>query len=129
MSDKYIYIKSYGCQMNVYDSNRIKDLFSNKGYKITDDVSKADLLFSDKTSFSANQIIINFDLNDIFFPDEDQLVTVLIDQITIESVELSSGIVLQGSQLEIKYNSLRDIKNSKISIYVSGISAKSSGYD
>ena len=35
MSDKYIYIKSYGCQMNVYDSNRIKDLFSNKGYKIT----------------------------------------------------------------------------------------------
>ncbi len=43
MSDKFIYIKSYGCQMNVYDSNRIKDLFSNKGYKITDDVSKADL--------------------------------------------------------------------------------------
>ncbi len=43
MSDKYIYIKSYGCQMNVYDSNRIKDLFSNKGYKLTDDISKADL--------------------------------------------------------------------------------------
>ncbi len=43
MSDKYIYIKSYGCQMNVYDSNRIKDLFSNKGYKVTDDISKADL--------------------------------------------------------------------------------------
>ncbi len=43
MSDKYIYIKSYGCQMNVYDSNRIKDLFSDKGYKITDDISKADL--------------------------------------------------------------------------------------
>ena len=29
--------------MNVYDSNRIKDLFSNKGYKITEDISKADL--------------------------------------------------------------------------------------
>ena len=43
MSDKYIYIKSYGCQMNVYDSNRIKDLFLNKGYKITKDISKADL--------------------------------------------------------------------------------------
>ena len=43
MSDKHIYIKSYGCQMNVYDSNRIKDLFSNKGYKITNDISKADL--------------------------------------------------------------------------------------
>ena len=43
MSDKHIYIKSYGCQMNVYDSNRIKDLFLNKGYKITNDISKADL--------------------------------------------------------------------------------------
>ncbi len=43
MTDKYIFIKSYGCQMNVYDSNRIKDLFSNKGYKVTDDISKADL--------------------------------------------------------------------------------------
>ncbi len=43
MGDKYIYIKSYGCQMNVYDSNRIKDLFLNKGYKVTNDISKADL--------------------------------------------------------------------------------------
>ena len=43
MSNKYIFIKSYGCQMNVYDSNRIKDLFSDKGYKITEDISKADL--------------------------------------------------------------------------------------
>ena len=31
------------------------------------EVSKADLSFSDKTSFSANQIIIDFDLNDLFF--------------------------------------------------------------
>ncbi len=43
MSDKFIYIKSYGCQMNVYDSNRIKDLFSDKGYKVTEDITKADL--------------------------------------------------------------------------------------
>ena len=43
MKDKYIYIKSYGCQMNVYDSNRMKDLFLDKGYEITEDVSQADL--------------------------------------------------------------------------------------
>ena len=43
MGEKLIYIKSYGCQMNVYDSNRIKDLFLDKGYKITDDVKKANL--------------------------------------------------------------------------------------
>tara|TARA_B100000575_G_C23135148_1_gene659256 strand:- start:1096 stop:2355 length:1260 start_codon:yes stop_codon:yes gene_type:complete len=29
--------------MNVYDSNRIKDLFSDKGYKVTEDITKADL--------------------------------------------------------------------------------------
>ncbi len=43
MREKLIYIKSYGCQMNVYDSNRMKDLFLDKGYKLTDDVSKANL--------------------------------------------------------------------------------------
>ncbi len=43
MTEKYIYIKSYGCQMNVYDSDRIKDLFTNKGYKVTNDVTKANL--------------------------------------------------------------------------------------
>ena len=43
MEEKLLYIKSYGCQMNVYDSNRMKDLFLNKGYKLTDDVSKANL--------------------------------------------------------------------------------------
>ena len=43
MTQKFIYIKSYGCQMNVYDSNRIKDLFFDKGYKLTDDISKANL--------------------------------------------------------------------------------------
>ena len=28
---KRIFVKSYGCQMNVYDSNRIKNLFEPKG--------------------------------------------------------------------------------------------------
>ena len=43
MNKKTIYIKSYGCQMNVYDSNRIKDLFTSQGYKITDQISEANL--------------------------------------------------------------------------------------
>ncbi len=43
MESKYIFVKSYGCQMNVYDSNRMKDLFTSRGYQLTDDVSKADL--------------------------------------------------------------------------------------
>ena len=43
MEEKFIYIKSYGCQMNVYDSNRMKDLFLDKGYQVTNDISKANL--------------------------------------------------------------------------------------
>ncbi len=43
MDNKYIYIKSYGCQMNVYDSDRMKDLFTDKGYQITNDINKANL--------------------------------------------------------------------------------------
>ena len=41
---KKFYIKSYGCQMNVYDSNRIKDLFKPKGFKETKDLEEADLI-------------------------------------------------------------------------------------
>ena len=41
---KKIFIKSYGCQMNVYDSNRIKDLFETKGYIPTLDMDMADIV-------------------------------------------------------------------------------------
>ncbi len=42
--NKSIFIKSYGCQMNVYDSDRIKDLFVNQGYSISDKVEDANLI-------------------------------------------------------------------------------------
>ena len=44
LNHKKIFIKSYGCQMNVYDSNRIKDLFEPKGYSQTSNVEDADLV-------------------------------------------------------------------------------------
>ena len=44
MNTKKIFVKSYGCQMNVYDSNRIKDLFFEDGYEITKDVNDANLI-------------------------------------------------------------------------------------
>ena len=43
MEKNKIYIKSYGCQMNVYDSNRILDLFKNQNYEIADDPKDANL--------------------------------------------------------------------------------------
>ena len=44
MKKNKIYIKSYGCQMNVYDSNRILDLFKNENYEIADDPKDANLV-------------------------------------------------------------------------------------
>ena len=41
---KKIFIKSYGCQMNIYDSNRIKNLFEPKGFYETSSVEDADLI-------------------------------------------------------------------------------------
>ena len=41
---KKIFVKSYGCQMNVYDSDRIKNLFEPKGYEETSEVEDADLI-------------------------------------------------------------------------------------
>ena len=44
MKKNKIYIKSYGCQMNIYDSNRILNLFQNKNYEKVDDPQDADLV-------------------------------------------------------------------------------------
>ena len=43
-NSKKIYIKSYGCQMNFYDSNRIKNLFEHKGYSQTSNVEDANIV-------------------------------------------------------------------------------------
>ena len=43
-STKSLYIKTYGCQMNVYDSSRMKDILAPLGYKITTDIEDADLI-------------------------------------------------------------------------------------
>ena len=44
IQSKKIFVKSYGCQMNVYDTNRIKNLFEPKGFLETKDIKKADLI-------------------------------------------------------------------------------------
>ncbi len=42
--NKKIFIKSYGCQMNVYDSKRIKNLFEVRGFEETNQIENADLV-------------------------------------------------------------------------------------
>ena len=44
ITKKKIFIKSYGCQMNVYDSNRIINLFEPRGYEETKDIKDADIV-------------------------------------------------------------------------------------
>jgi tRNA-2-methylthio-N6-dimethylallyladenosine synthase len=41
---KRLYIESYGCQMNVYDSERMRDVLSPLGYAMTDAPDDADLV-------------------------------------------------------------------------------------
>ncbi|MCP4318417.1 MAG: tRNA (N6-isopentenyl adenosine(37)-C2)-methylthiotransferase MiaB [Hyphomicrobiales bacterium] len=39
-----VFVKTYGCQMNVYDSERMADALSTQGYQQTDNPEEADLL-------------------------------------------------------------------------------------
>ncbi len=44
MKDKYLYIETFGCQMNVHDSEQMAVLLADMGYTLTDDAQKADLI-------------------------------------------------------------------------------------
>ncbi len=44
MAPKKVFVKTYGCQMNVYDSERISELLGPAGYATTDSVDEADLV-------------------------------------------------------------------------------------
>lgn len=41
---KRLYIKTYGCQMNVYDSARMADLLAPLGYRMVDDPADSDMV-------------------------------------------------------------------------------------
>ncbi|HEY1880749.1 MAG TPA: tRNA (N6-isopentenyl adenosine(37)-C2)-methylthiotransferase MiaB, partial [Caulobacteraceae bacterium] len=42
--ERRLFIKSYGCQMNVYDSERMADLLAPHGYALTEAPDDADLV-------------------------------------------------------------------------------------
>lgn len=41
---KKLFIKTYGCQMNVYDSDRMSDALAASGYEATTEINDADLV-------------------------------------------------------------------------------------
>jgi tRNA-2-methylthio-N6-dimethylallyladenosine synthase len=44
MKNKYLYIQTFGCQMNVHDSEQMAELLSGVGYKLTENIKIADLI-------------------------------------------------------------------------------------
>jgi tRNA-2-methylthio-N6-dimethylallyladenosine synthase len=44
VASKKLYIKTYGCQMNVYDSARMTDVLAPLGYAVTDAAADADMV-------------------------------------------------------------------------------------
>jgi len=44
MKNKYLYIQTFGCQMNVHDSEQMAALLAQGGYKMTDNLKLADLI-------------------------------------------------------------------------------------
>ena len=44
MNNKYFYIQTFGCQMNVHDSEQMATLLDSAGYKETDNLKMADLI-------------------------------------------------------------------------------------
>ena len=43
-SEKRVFIRTYGCQMNVYDSERMAESLSKAGYTTADSADDADLV-------------------------------------------------------------------------------------
>ena len=43
-SSKKVFMKTYGCQMNVYDSQRMSDALAVEGYQPTEAIDEADLV-------------------------------------------------------------------------------------
>ena len=54
MDQKHIYIETYGCQMNVADTEVVLSIMSSKSYGITDDAAQADVIFINTCSVRDN---------------------------------------------------------------------------
>ena len=60
MKSKY-YIETYGCQMNVYDSELVSSLLKKSGYSKTKDIESADVIFLNTCAIreKAEETVIN----------------------------------------------------------------------
>ena len=54
MSKNKVYIETYGCQMNLADSEVVMGILKNQGYSLTDEIDKADVIFLNTCSIRDN---------------------------------------------------------------------------
>ncbi len=54
MNNKTFYIETYGCQMNVADSEVVGSILKMDGFELADDITKADLIFINTCSIRDN---------------------------------------------------------------------------
>lgn len=54
MRNKLLFIETYGCQMNVADSEVIAAVMKTAGYEVTEDITKADAIFINTCSIRDN---------------------------------------------------------------------------
>lgn len=52
--EKLVYIETYGCQMNLADSETVLGLLDTDGYKVTDDIYRADVILVNTCSIREN---------------------------------------------------------------------------
>jgi tRNA-2-methylthio-N6-dimethylallyladenosine synthase len=50
---KYVYLQTFGCQMNVHDSEKMVSILAEHGYKFTEDFHRADILLLNTCSVRA----------------------------------------------------------------------------
>ena len=43
-SERYVHIQTFGCQMNIYDTERMLQVLGEDGYASTEDPARADLI-------------------------------------------------------------------------------------
>jgi len=97
MQNKTFYIKTWGCQMNVYDSDKIKTLLLQHGYSAVEDEKTADVIVLNTCSIRENA--------------SEKLFSLLgrIKKTNPNAITIVAGCVAQVESKKITKNTIADI--------------------